>query len=321
MLVESADSNTWKLFFYTLEGYMKYSILGFNQEEVIKIPELDLTDLLLLQYIKDAIASPTMQHKTDDTEISYVWLYHEKILEDLPILNIKENMLSKRLKKLCGLDLIKSMQIANDDRRGSKAFYTITEKCECLYMTRPDVKNYKSSDDHIENITSGQVRPDVKNYKSNKLLVKEDNQLNIDNNIKNFELKGVKQTKPNLYSKCMAEINSRNYDDKLRTTLIEYLDLRLQMKDKPLYANSWKGLLNKLEREFSERDRLQVVYQSIERGYASFFPVNKGFNKSNSQLNKPWEKGVSCRKATKEEQEQTDKWLAEQRAKGIKVDF
>ena len=300
---------------------MKYSILGFNQEEVIKISELDLTDLLLLQYIKDAIASPTMQHRVDTMNVNYVWLYHEKILEDLPILNIKENMLSKRLKKLCDLDLIKSLHVSNENKRGSKAFYTITERCEYLYMSRPDVKNYMSSDDHIENITSGQARPDVKNYKSDSILVKKDKQLNIDNK-ETFEFGKTKEVKQSLYTKCIAEINSRNYSKSLHDALIDYLQVRLQIKDKPLYANSWKGLLNKLERDFKEEERIGVVFQSIERGYASFFPVSTGWRKNNdSQLDKPWEQGVSCKKATKDEEAENERWRAECRAKGIRVDY
>lgn len=139
--------------------------------------------------------------------------------------------------------------------------------------------------------------------------------------LENFEFGGVKQPKQNLYSKCISEINARCYNKDLHDALIDYLDVRLQMKDKPLYANSWKGLLNKLEREFSESERLQVVYQSIERGYASFFPVNKGFNKSNNQLDKPWEKGVKSRKRTEQEEADREEWLAEMRKKGVKVDF
>ena len=143
-----------------------------------------------------------------------------------------------------------------------------------------------------------------------------------DNIIKNFELKGVKPKKENLYSKCVADIDSRNYSTDLHNALIDYLNVRLQMKDKPLYANSWKGLLNKLERDFTERDRLNVVYQSIERGYASFFPVNSGWNKqTNSQKDKPWEKGVTCEKYTDDEEAENERWRAEQRAKGIRVDF
>ena len=86
--------------------------------------------------------------------------------------------------------------------------------------------------------------------------------------------------KPNLYSKCVALIHDYTTNDELSKALIEYLKVRLEMKDKPLYVNSWKGLLNKLDREFDEHERLSVVYQSIERGYASFFPVNT--SKSNN---------------------------------------
>ena len=115
--------------------------------------------------------------------------------------------------------------------------------------------------------------------------------------VQNFHFGGNKPEKQSLYSKCLADINSRNYNEKIRAALIDYLNVRLQIKEKPLYANSWKGLLNKLERDFKQEDWLEVIYQSIERGYASFFPVNKGFTKqSTNQLDKLWEQGVSCRK-------------------------
>ena len=301
---------------------MKFSIFEFSQEEVIKFPELNLTDLLLLQYIKDAIASPTMQHKIDDSGNCYVWLYHEKILQDLPILQIGESMLKKHLKKLIDVGMIKSLKQADAEKRGTKSFYTITEECENLYVKRPSVKNYTCLDDQVEKITLDKARPSVKNYPSNKQLVKKDNLLKNSNIRENFELKGVKPKKENLYSKCVADIDSRNYSKDLHDALVDYLQVRLQMKDKPLYANSWKGLLNKLERDFKEDERIGVVFQSIERGYASFFPVNRGFNKqSNNQLDKPWERGVTCEKMTKEEEAQHEKWLSEQRAKGVKVDF
>jgi hypothetical protein len=158
---------------------------------------------------------------------------------------------------------------------------------------------------------------------SNKQLVKKDNKLknNINNKKENFEFGKTKEQKQSLYSKCMADLDSRNFDKILHDALIDYLQLRLQMRDKPLYANSWKGLLNKLEREFSEKDRLQVVYQSIERGYASFFPVSSGWKKNDSQLNKPWEQGVRCTPMTDEEKRLEEIEMEKLEAQGIKMRF
>lgn len=131
-----------------------------------------------------------------------------------------------------------------------------------------------------------------------------------------------KEPRQSLYSKCIAQIDSRDYDNDLHNALVDYLQVRLQMKDRQLYANSWKGLLNKLERDFTnDEERLQSVYQSIERGYASFFPVNKS-KKNYTQADKPWNEGVSgCNKQTKEEKEEMERWQEEMRKKGVRVDF
>lgn len=181
-----------------------------------------------------------------------------------------------------------------------------------------------------ENLVVGIQQLDILTLenKDNKILnevnTKESNK-DLDKNSKeleNFDFGGKRKKNTNLYSKCISQINSRNYTEKIKSALIDYLNVRIQMKDKPLYANSWKGLLNKLEREFDEKDRLQVIYQSIERGYASFFPVSKNsFIKSNNQCDKLWEQGVSCRKMTEQQEKEHENWLNEQRAKGIKVDF
>lgn len=203
---------------------------------------------------------------------------------------------SKAIKKLKDLGMIEELEfdgrrrklrVVKSARQGSKKCYADKQK-----MLSSNIDSKK------ENI--------VKNSKE----------------LENFQLNGVREQKQSLYSKCLAEINYRDYSKELKKALTDYLQVRLQIKDKPLYANSWKGLLNKLEREFEESDRLQVVYQSIERGYASFFPVNKGFTKqSNNQLDKPWEQGVSCKKMTKEQEIEHEKWLEEMRAKGVRVDF
>ena len=77
---------------------MKYSILGFNQAKVVDAG-LDLTDLVILQYIIQANGNPSMKHIMVD-DVSYVWLSHKKIQEDLPILGITEGTLRNKLSTL-----------------------------------------------------------------------------------------------------------------------------------------------------------------------------------------------------------------------------
>ena len=112
---------------------MRYAILGFNQKLAIE-NNLSINDLLLLQYIMYANGNPTMTHIVDD-EISYVWLSHTKIQEDLPILNISEGTLKNKLSSLKKFGFISSKTYGDKQTGGSRSFYTITEKCiSLLYL-------------------------------------------------------------------------------------------------------------------------------------------------------------------------------------------
>lgn len=79
-----------------------------------------------------------------------------------------------------------------------------------------------------------------------------------------------------LFSKCSEE-NLRFTNNAITVNMLdEYLKLRLQMKDKPIYGiNQWKGILNKLaELTSDERTMQKIVQQSIERGWATVYPIN-----------------------------------------------
>ena len=64
------------------------------------------------------------------------------------------------------------------------------------------------------------------------------------------------------------------------------MDLRFEMRDKPLYANQWKGMLNKLDELHTNGFSYEeVIKQSIERGYANFYPINSYSTKTNPDTN------------------------------------
>lgn len=245
---------------------MRNSIMGFNQERLIEVQnddlKLDMTDLLLMDYIQKALSQPSMEKKVDEYNQPYVWLKHQKILEDLPILNIKESMLKKRIAKLVDLGLIKTMRNTNIIR-GSKSYYTITELFEYLQMDNDTTKCKK-----LPLID----RPSVKNYPSDNKLTDDNKQLNSNtiNSIKE------KPKKPSLYLKCVNLIDEYTNNTKLKYVLMDYLKMRLEMKDKPFYANQFKGMLNKLSGLADNvNDQIEIVQQSIDRGYLGFFEVKR----------------------------------------------
>ena len=122
-----------------------------------------------------------------------------------------------------------------------------------------------------------------------------------------------KQSNNSLYSKCIAMLDdfvvTHNLDNEVRKQLIEYLNFRLQVKDKPLYANMWKGMLNKLATLHSEGHNVYDIIQfCIERGYLSFYPPS---DNTNSKV-RLCDRDV----ITTEPTEQDRKWLREMKEKG-----
>lgn len=114
-------------------------------------------------------------------------------------------------------------------------------------------------------------------------------QININNkdiitiNSNNTEFLGkIKNTKKkSLYDKCYDLILEFTNNVGLIDALTEYLKMRLQMKDKPLYENSWKGMLKKLA---DMDNQIDVVNTSIERGWASFFEQKSYNNKKGKEV-------------------------------------
>lgn len=109
--------------------------------------------------------------------------------------------------------------------------------------------------------------------------------------------------KNNLYTKCISMIDERFADNpKINALLVQFLNMRLEMRDKPMYTNQWKGLLNKLEELHSKGfDYEKVIRYSIEHGYASFYEVDNSRKPLNPDTNKFLQKHY----ATEQELEQS----------------
>lgn len=88
--------------------------------------------------------------------------------------------------------------------------------------------------------------------------------------------KSPQPPKKNLYQKC-RDANSQFSGNAITVNMLDtYLQLRLAMKDKPIYGvEQWQALLDKLS-ELSSDDRTdqKIIKQSIERGWAAFFPID-----------------------------------------------
>lgn len=91
--------------------------------------------------------------------------------------------------------------------------------------------------------------------------------------------------RPTLFDKCVAEIDSFTDLPELRDKLIQFLKIRLEVKDKPFGIESWRGMLKKLDQAVAEcqREYVDVVQQSIDKGWLSFYPINEKFTSANKK--------------------------------------
>ena len=90
----------------------------------------------------------------------------------------------------------------------------------------------------------------------------------------------------------------------MRQSLKEYLSFRLSVKDKPIYAGQWKGMLNKIPT--LRGDALRIVKQSLEYGWLGFYDEKRSGGGYNVQPNYAVfgeDKNVVSRKVSKEERE------------------
>jgi predicted transcriptional regulator len=83
--------------------------------------------------------------------------------------------------------------------------------------------------------------------------------------------------KPTLFDKCVAEIDKFTDRADLREKLIQFLKIRLEVKDKPFGIESWRGTLDKLDQAVADCgiDYVYIVQQSIDKGWLSFYTLKE----------------------------------------------
>lgn len=99
---------------------MRYSILGFSQEMVLRlqkeqdgsIKKLDVTDLLILRDVADFMNRSKIIKYTIDDKV-YFSIQYSAIIEDLPLIGIKKQALSDRLDKMVFLGVLEKTVIKN----------------------------------------------------------------------------------------------------------------------------------------------------------------------------------------------------------------
>ncbi len=293
---------------------MKYSILGFNQEKIISYNKdgvkCDLIDLLLLNYIIYAQSNPKMKHIMDKNNNAYVWLHHEHILAELPILNITDGTLKNRLTKLRKMDLITSKTVANENTQGSRTYYRTTSLLYDMLFETTSLKNDVKDESHHSKMTSD-------------ILTNNDTKVNkVLSNDNTTEFLGSAKKKPkkeSLYTKCMSMIYTKTDNKDLQNLLVQWLNMLLEKykdRNKQLYVNVFKGKLNMLDK-FDKEDWKDIIEYNLQRGYEGFYPIKK-YN-DNLKVDEGTVSHVPS--MTEEDYARQEEYLREMEKKGIQVKF
>lgn len=105
----------------------KKNVIDKNGKE--KEIKIDCTDLLILRWFVDFY--PKMM-KVEIEGVQYAWVKYQRILGDLPLLDIKKQALFDRLKKMCEFKILKHKTIKVD---GTFSYYGFGEMYDCLIDT------------------------------------------------------------------------------------------------------------------------------------------------------------------------------------------
>ncbi len=190
---------------------MKYTVNGFLQEKLIEY-ELDDKDAILLRYFVDFKGSGKMKSRIVDEE-QYYWLSYKGVIEEYPILNLKEDSVYRRLKKLCEKKILVSITVREG---GTYSFYNIGENYITLIS---DTNPNAVKKDNVSKNPQNKPKKNTINQSENNPKQLEENPSNREQNPTNSDLNPEQNihllypsTKPNLkdiYSRVIDELNTK----------------------------------------------------------------------------------------------------------------
>ena len=121
---------------------MEYVVHGFSQEKAIELG-LDDRDLLILRWFVNFRDNGKMATKIIK-EDKYYWIDYQAIIEDLPIMKIKNaDSVYRRLKKMAKVKVLKHETVRAG---GVFSYYTIGENYPALVDTKSKIKKVNHSE-------------------------------------------------------------------------------------------------------------------------------------------------------------------------------
>ena len=258
---------------------MKYTILGFNQEKALELG-FDVEDLLIIRWFVDFYSSSKMI-KMNVGDKTYAWVNYSSVIKDIPILNMKKDTLSRRMKKICETGIMEHETLKQG---GTFSLYKLTDKYDQLIGS--DKKNEGTEEN-----------PEGYGKKSRPVTEKNPEQ-NI-NLLNNNSIKDINtySSKEELLHPKNEDVGKNNKKESVNSVITEYTENKdlqdalhgfVEMRNKarkPLTARAMKLSLNKLnELALDDVTKIAIVNQSIVHSWLTFYKLQNNNNGGQRQL-------------------------------------
>ena len=260
---------------------MKYTILGFNQEKALELG-FDVDDLLIIRWFVDFYSSSKMI-KMNVGDKTYAWVNYSRVIEDIPVLNMKKDTLSRRMKKICETGIMEHETLKQD---GTFSLYKLTDKYDQLISTDKKLegtdKKLKVTDKKLR------VRKKFPKYGKNSRPGTEKNPEQNINLLNNNSIKDINtySTKEELLHPKNKDVEKNNKKESVNSVIAEYTENKdlqdalhgfVEMRNKarkPLTARAMKLSLNKLnELALDDVTKIAIVNQSIVHSWLTFYKL------------------------------------------------
>ena len=265
---------------------MKYTILGFSQEKALELG-FDVDDLLIIRWFVDFCSSSKMI-KMNVGDKTYAWVNYSRVIEDIPILNMKKDTLSRRMKKICETGIMEHETLKQD---GTFSLYKLTDKYDQLISTDKKTEGTDKKTEGTEKIPKG--------YGKNSQPVTDKNPEQNINLLKNNSIKDINtySTKEELLHPKNKDVEKNNKKESVNSVIAEYTENKdlqdalhgfVEMRNKarkPLTARAMKLSLNKLnELALDDVTKIAIVNQSIVHSWSTFYKLQNNNNGGQRQL-------------------------------------
>lgn len=245
---------------------------------------------------------------------TYAWVNYSRVIEDIPILNMKKDTLSRRMKKICETGIMEHETLKQG---GTFSLYKLTDKYDQLISTDKKTEGTekipegygknsqpvtdKNPEQNINLLNNNSIK-DINTYstKEELLHLKNEDIENEDIEIQDIENRDVYKITKELSTN---RLNTNEYKEKnikkesinsviaeytenkdLQDALHDFVDMRTKAR-KPLTVRAMKLSLNELDKlAVDDFTKIAIVNQSIVHNWLTFYKLQNNNNGGQRQL-------------------------------------